>query len=62
MRRNLSKLWNDVFRNGIAREIVFTSFEDWRIRTRMRIFLLEDELSQQMGRKHIAEIAKGIRN
>ena len=29
----------------------------------MKIFLLEDELSQQIRvEKHIAEIAKGIRN
>ena len=39
----------------------FTSFEDWRIRTRMKIFLLEDELSQQIRvEKHIAEIAKEL--
>ena len=49
------------FRNGIARKSFFTSFEDWRIRTRMKIFLLEDELSQQIRvEKHIAEIAKEL--
>jgi len=61
MKKNLSKLWNDVFRNRIARKSFFTSFEDWRIRTRMKIFLLEDELSQQIRvEKHIAEIAKEL--